>query len=226
MKKQFRQAAAIAAAVLMIGAGSAWAQQTSDQPKTAQPPSGTHARTRADRAKATSGADQSFIKKAAQGGMAEVELGRLATQKASSDQVKQFGQKMVDDHGKANDQLKSIAEQEKMPMPAALTAKDRHEYDRLSKLSGDQFDRAYMQLMVRDHRKDVGEFRKESQSAKDDQVKQFASSTLPTLEDHLKLAESAAQAVGAGTRATSGTSSTRRPKGTTGTGTKSGTSSK
>lgn len=139
-----------------------------------------------------SAADQNFVKKAAQGGMAEVELGKLATEKASSDDVKKFGQRMVDDHGKANDQLKQIASQKGVNVPSDLDAKDKALKDRLSKLSGPEFDRAYMKNMVRDHTKDVAEFRKESKSAKDDDVKNFASQTLPTLEDHLKQAKSIA----------------------------------
>lgn len=137
-----------------------------------------------------SAADQSFVKKAAAGGMAEVELGKLATEKASNDDVKKFGQRMVDDHGKANDQLKQLANQKGISVPSDLEAKDKALKDRLSKLSGTQFDHAYMKNMVRDHTKDVAEFRKESKSAKDDDLKNFASQTLPTLEDHLKQAKS------------------------------------
>ena len=139
-----------------------------------------------------SAADQKFVKKAAQGGMAEVELGKLATQKASSDDVKKFGQRMVDDHTKANDQLKQIAGNKGISLPTDLDAKDQALKDRLSKLEGEQFDRAYMKNMVRDHTKDVSEFRKESTSAKDSDLKNFASQTLPTLEDHLKEAKNIA----------------------------------
>jgi putative membrane protein len=139
-----------------------------------------------------SAADQSFVKKAGAGGMAEVELGKLATEKASSDDVKKFGQRMVDDHSKANDQLKQLASQKGVNLPSDLEAKDKALKDHLSKLSGEQFDRAYMKNMVRDHTKDVAEFRKESKSAKDNDLKNFASQTLPTLEDHLKQAKSIA----------------------------------
>jgi putative membrane protein len=137
-----------------------------------------------------SAADQSFVKKAGAGGIAEVELGKLATEKASSDDVKKFGQRMVDDHSKANDQLKQLASQKGVNLPSDLEAKDKALKDHLSKLSGEQFDRAYMKNMVRDHTKDVAEFRKESKSAKDNDLKNFASQTLPTLEDHLKQAKS------------------------------------
>jgi putative membrane protein len=132
--------------------------------------------------------DQMFITDAAKGGMAEVELGKLAAQKASSPDVKQFGQRMADDHSKANDELKSLAQSKNITLPSAIDAKDKALEKRLSRLSGSAFDRAYMQAMVNDHRKDVSEFRRESQIGKDPDVKQWASKTLPTLEDHLKAA--------------------------------------
>ncbi len=134
-------------------------------------------------------ADKSFVMKAAGGGMAEVELGNLAKEKAQSDQVKQFAQRMVDDHGKANDQLKSIAEQKGITLPTSLPAKEQQTKDKLSKLSGERFDHEYMEHMLMDHKKDVAEFKKASQTAKDNDIRQFASSTLPTLQDHLKEAQ-------------------------------------
>ncbi len=137
-----------------------------------------------------SASDTKFVKEAAAGGMAEVELGQLANEKASSDDVKQFGQRMVDDHSKANEKLKQLAASKGVDLPQAVSAKDKATKARLSKLSGDQFDKAYMADMVQDHKKDVAEFQKESRSAKDPDVKVFASDTLPTLQDHLKHAES------------------------------------
>ncbi len=145
--------------------------------------------------------DKTFMTKAAQGGLAEVELGQLAQEKASSNDVKQFGKQMVDDHSKANDQLKSIAAQKGVTLPSDLDARDKAEKERLSKLSGEQFDKAYMRYMVSDHTKDVSEFKKESTSAKDPDVKNFASQTLPTLESHLDKAKSVAGTVGATSKA-------------------------
>jgi len=133
--------------------------------------------------------DKKFVRDAAQGGMAEVELGKLATEKASSDDVKKFGQRMVDDHTKAADQLKQVASSEGIQLPQTLSAKDKMTEERLSKLSGEQFDKAYMADMVKDHTQDVTEFQHESHSGKDAAVKNFASQTLPTLEDHLKQAK-------------------------------------
>lgn len=134
-------------------------------------------------------ADKKFVEKAAKGGMAEVELGQLATQKASSDDVKKFGQRMVDDHSKANEELKQVAGAKGIDLPKSLNAKEQATKDRLSKLSGDAFDRAYMQDMVKDHIKDVAEFQHESKSGKDSDIRNFASQTLPTLQEHLNQAK-------------------------------------
>jgi putative membrane protein len=151
---------------------------------------------KANTTKTAKAADQTFVMKAARGGLAEVELGKLAEDKATNDQVKQFGKKMVDDHGKANDELKSLAQSKNITLPTDLSAKDKALHDRLSKLSGAAFDRAYMQAMVKDHREDVNEFRTESKSGADPDVKQWAAKTLPTLETHLKLAQDDNKAVG------------------------------
>jgi putative membrane protein len=133
--------------------------------------------------------DSGFIKKAAMGGMAEVELGQLASMKASDDKVKSFGQKMVTDHGKANDELKMLAASKHIDLPATLDSKHQATHARLSKLSGSAFDRAYVSDMLADHKKDVAEFKHQSTSASDPDVKAFASKTLPTLHEHLKMIE-------------------------------------
>jgi len=145
---------------------------------------------------AKAGADHSFVKEAASGGMAEVELGRLAAERASSPEVKQFGQRMVDDHTKANDELKAIAQRKNIALPTDVPSKHKALQQRLSKLSGAAFDRAYMKEMVKDHHHDVAAFQKESRSGKDPDLKAFASNTLPTLQDHLRMAEMTDKAVG------------------------------
>lgn len=137
-----------------------------------------------------SSADRTFMMKAAQGGQAEVKLGNLAQSNGQSQAVKDFGQRMVTDHGKANDQLKNIASQMNVNLPSDLSAKDQATYDRLSKLHGPAFDKAYMRDMVSDHKMDIAEFNRESRSGHDTDVKNFASSTLPTLHSHLTQAES------------------------------------
>jgi putative membrane protein len=136
------------------------------------------------------GAESTFLTKAAVGGMAEVKLGQLATEKASNADVKAFGQQMVDDHGKANNELKDLASKKGATLPSEIDAKHQATYDRLSKLSGAEFDRAYMAEMVSDHHEDVNEFRRESKSGPDSDVKAWAAKTLPTLEHHLQMAES------------------------------------
>jgi putative membrane protein len=129
--------------------------------------------------------DTTFAMKAAQGGMAEVQMGKLAAEKAGSADVRAFGQQMVDDHSKANDDLKSVAEKEGMTLPADMNAHQHAMYSRLEKLSGAAFDRAYVGDMVMDHQEDVKEFQKETNSGKDDQIKAFASRTLPVIQGHL-----------------------------------------
>jgi len=134
-----------------------------------------------------------FVKEAAAGGMAEVKLGQLAQQKAASPYVKAFGQRMADDHGKVNDELHRLAADKNVPLPKGLDSKHQALYDRLSKLSGHQFDQTYMSEMVKDHKADIAEFQKAAHSS-DPQVKAFASKTLPTLEDHLREAQQVASA--------------------------------
>jgi putative membrane protein len=133
--------------------------------------------------------DKKFVHDAAEGGLAEVELGKLAAEKGSSENVKKFGQRMVDDHSRANDELKEIASAKGINLPTEVSAKDKVLKERLSKLNGPSFDQAYMENMVKDHKKDVADFARESSAGGDTQVKQFAAKTLPTLKDHLKEAE-------------------------------------
>ena len=118
--------------------------------------------------------------------MAEVELGKLATQKASRDDIKQFGQKIVDDHTKANDQLKEVATKENIPIPDALDSKHQARIDKLSKLSGEDFDKAFVKDQLKDHQAEVRDFSAEAQSGTDANVKTFASNVLPTLQQHLE----------------------------------------
>jgi putative membrane protein len=140
-------------------------------------------------AKTMSSSDTKFMKEAAIGGMEEVELGKLAAQKASDADVKSFGQKMVDDHSKANDQLQQLATQKGVTLPTGMSAMQKNDMAKLSKLDGAAFDKAYVSMMVKDHKKDVAEFKKESTAAKDSDLKSWAGTTLPTLQDHLKMVE-------------------------------------
>jgi putative membrane protein len=133
--------------------------------------------------------DAAFVTKIGQVGLAEVELGMLASQKAERDEVKKFAQRMVADHTKAGDELKAIATAKNITWPTELDAEHKALKDKLSKQSGAAFDRAYMQAMVDGHRKVATDFKKETQSGKDTEVKAWASKTLPTIEAHLKDAE-------------------------------------
>src|SRR6185312_511389 len=159
-----------------------------------------------------SASDQKFMKEAAQGGEAEVQLGQLAQQKAESPDVKAFGQRMVDDHTKANDQLKQVASQKGVTLPSQPDAKDKAEKARLEKMSGAQFDKAYINYMVADHKKDVADFQREASHANDPDVKNFAQSTLPTLQSHLQQAESIApkQSAASAKSSTTASNSTRQ----------------
>jgi putative membrane protein len=121
--------------------------------------------------------------------MAEVKLGQLAEEKGQSEEVKKFGQRMVQDHTKANEELKQIGSQEGINMPTDISRTDAEKYDRLAKLSGPEFDRVYAQEMVKDHEKDVSEFKRAETAAQKPSLKQFAQKTLPTLESHLQEAK-------------------------------------
>jgi putative membrane protein len=132
----------------------------------------------------TARGDEQFIKHATQDNLAEVKLGELAEQRAASDSVKQFGKRMASDHGKALEELKQLASQKGMAVDTALDRGHQRLYDRLSKLNGADFDRAYMKEMVKDHDKDVKAFQKEADAGKDADVKAWAGKTLPTLKEH------------------------------------------
>lgn len=138
---------------------------------------------------AMSSMDKKFVMEAADGGMAEVQLGKLAASKATDQKVKDFGQRMVDDHTKANTELMSIAGTKGITPPADVSAKHKAMMNKLSGMSGAAFDKAYVAEMVKDHRKDVADFQKEANNGKDSDVKAFASKTLPTLQEHLKMIE-------------------------------------
>jgi len=158
-------------------------------------PLAVHARSNSS----TDPTDQAFMQKAAAGGLMEVQLGQLAQQKAQSDAVKAFGQRMIEDHTKANDQLQSIAQQENVALSTDLKGEQKQMVDRLSKLQGAEFDRQYMSAMVRDHTEDVQAFERQAKRPSESPVKQFAASTLPTLKEHLQLAkQTQAQVGGAG----------------------------
>jgi putative membrane protein len=129
--------------------------------------------------------DYKFACEAARGGMFEVRAGELARAQAASPAVKQFGEQMVADHSKANDQLKAILSKKGASVPTELDRKEQHLLQGLSKLSGTDFDRAYAENMVKDHKEDLKEFQKEAERADDPDLKNFASNTATIISGHL-----------------------------------------
>jgi putative membrane protein len=136
---------------------------------------------------AASSTDRRFVQDAGAGGAAEVALGKLATQKSSRDDVKQFGQQMVDDHTKAGAELKQVAGAKGMTPPDAPTPAQQKTADQLARRSGASFDKSFLNQMVLDHEKTIRLFKRESRSGADPDLKAFATKTLPTLEGHLKM---------------------------------------
>lgn len=136
-----------------------------------------------------SGRDRMFFEDAVRGGTMEVAMARLAKEHAQSDEVKNFAQRMIDDHGKFNDELMQIGRNLTLVAPADMNRKHRNLLDKLTKLNGPAFDKQFMQAMVDDHKKDVAEFRKQSEKGEDGTLKTFAITKLPTLESHLSQAQ-------------------------------------
>jgi len=136
-------------------------------------------------------ADRTFMVEAAQGGRLEVQLGNDAQQHASAQDVKSFGQHMVRDHERINQELMQLAQRKGVDLPSTFPGKMRDTIQKLSALQGVAFDRAYMKDMVKDHEEDIAAFRKEAQDGQDPDVKAFAERTLQTLEEHLEIARNA-----------------------------------
>ena len=139
--------------------------------------------------------ERAFISKAMEGGMAEVQLGQLAQQKSESSDVKQFAAKMVNDHGQMGDKwLKPVAQQMGLSEPKGPSKKDKKEMEKLQGLSGQDFDREYITMMVKDHQKDLKEFQSEAQSAQNPTVKQIADKGSQVIQQHLQIIEQIAKA--------------------------------
>jgi len=139
--------------------------------------------------------DTEFAVEVADGGMLEVQLGQLALTKASSAQVKEFAQTMIDDHSKANEELKTLAQQKNISIPGALSEENQKKYDDIAEESGADFDKAYCEFMVKDHKEDVKKFKDAADDAKDAEVKSWAAGKVPVLEHHLSMAETMEKAV-------------------------------
>lgn len=128
---------------------------------------------------------ESFAKDAAQGGMAEVKLGQLAAKNAKDPELKKFGQMMVTDHGKANDELKALAAKKNYQLPTDIGSSNQSTYDKLSKLNGADFDKQYVDDMVDDHEADLKEFQRQADNGSDPDVKAFAAKGVTMIQKHL-----------------------------------------
>jgi putative membrane protein len=137
-----------------------------------------------------------FAMKAAEGGMLEVKLAQLAQQKATSQDIKDLARKLEQDHSQANDQLKTVAKQKNIDLPNDLKGECEETYQAFQKLDGQDFDNAYLICMVKDHLKDIAMFQKEARSGTDQDIKQWASQTLPHLREHAGQIRTVAQACG------------------------------
>ncbi len=140
--------------------------------------------------------DKMFLRKAAQGGMAEVQLGQLASQKASSQEIKDFGAKMVKDHTELNEEMKPIADSMGVMLPKKLAQKDQAEYDKLNGLSGNDFDSEYLTYMVKDHHMDLREFRMEASSTTDPTLKTAVEKGAKVIREHSNMVDSLAKSKG------------------------------
>lgn len=175
--------------MLLTFAMAAQAQQSPSGAQKPAPAEAPKSPTGAQKSTQAKSADNTFVMKTAQANMAEVDLGKMATEKAMRDEVKKFGQMMVDDHTKAGKELKMIATQKNITWPTETDLDHKALEAKLSKLNGAEFDRAYMQAMVDGHKKVAADVRKESTSGSDPDVKAWATKALPTIEMHLKQAE-------------------------------------
>jgi putative membrane protein len=137
--------------------------------------------------------DSAFARAADEANLTEVKLGQLAEEKGTTQTIKDFGKRMVTDHSRAEDALRTAAAKDKVSLPGSLDANDQALYNSLSKLSGNAFDRAYQHDMITNHENDIAAFRHEANDGKDAAIKTFASETLPTLETHLHLAKEMSQ---------------------------------
>jgi putative membrane protein len=133
--------------------------------------------------------DADFAVQAASGGLMEVTLGELATKNGSSEEVRKFGQDMIDDHSKANFELKELAAKKGISLPGVPNVDHQKEIDKLRDQNGDGFDNDYINLMVKDHKKDIEAFEKEAANGTDPDMRAWAAGKLPSLRHHLGMAE-------------------------------------
>lgn len=140
--------------------------------------------------------DQQFLRQAASDGLAEVQLGKMAAERAANPEVQRFGQRMVTDHTTANQELMAVAQAKDISVPKDLDKSHQEMAEQLAKVQGPNFDREYMQHMVADHEKAVQLFTRAAQESQDADIRAFAAKTLPTLQEHREMARQLAQQVG------------------------------
>ena len=133
--------------------------------------------------------NEQFIRDAAQGDMLEMRLGEIAQQKAASPEVKEFAQRMQQDHSAHLEKVRGLAAGNNIKLSNELDSKHRSEVDKYAKMNGKDFDRQYMTHMVQDHQKDIKEYEKAQQQVTNPDEKALASETLPILKDHLSMAQ-------------------------------------
>ncbi|WP_026734061.1 DUF4142 domain-containing protein [Fischerella sp. PCC 9605] len=152
---------------------------------------------------AVSTSDREFVTQAAQSNLTEIQLGQLAQKKGATSAVQQYGQRMVQEHTQANSQLQQLAEQKNLTLPQDIGEQNKELVANLSKLSGTNFDRAYINQMVQEHEKAVSLFQRQAEEGQDPDLKAFAAKTLPNLQEHLEQARSLADNTTGDTKPTS-----------------------
>ena len=170
---------------------------TTTSPTTQNPPVSTQPGQVTTQAQGNISADMPFVREAASGNLMEIQLGQMAQNKASNPAVKQFAQRMVADHNNLQNQLTSVASTGGQSFTPTMDSRHQNQINRLQGLSGAEFDRNYMSLMIRAHQRDVNNFQSQSQSANSTQVRTLASNSLPVLQQHLSLAQQVGAQVGA-----------------------------
>jgi putative membrane protein len=166
-------------------------QMTPSQTQTPSQSEGSNATASPQANKTPSKANEKFMTEAMQGNLAEIKIGELAQEKGQSQGVKQFGQTLVNDHSANQKKAEQVAQSLGVTPPTEPSAKQQAVYDKLSKLSGADFDKQFAQAMVRDHREDIAEFLRESRRS--GESASFAKETLPTLRKHLQTARGLTQ---------------------------------
>jgi putative membrane protein len=215
-KRKRRASATTVILALGLGAGLAMAQGQNGPTnpgavQTNPPNEATGTATATEGSAKLDHADRAFLRKAAEANRGEIELGRLAEQNSQDPQVRAFGERMVKDHTQLDQQLTMAARNMGVTLPTSPSKKDKATMDKLQGLSGAAFDKAYVRDMVKDHRKDIHEFEHEAKDAHSAEVRQLAGGALPTLREHLQLAENLPGAPGRRTaRAGESTTETQR----------------